>query len=172
MKDRKNPWILRPDIIFVFVVLVIEFFYFKDVHSRSKGYDGVFITGLFVLSVVCFLWMLLAIRKHYKKVENTEGGAGKEKTIAEHYKTLMTRRQFVFAVSALAYVILINVLGFLFATVIFLAFIIRYLGETNMVRLAVIAVLLPLGLDLLFTKVFMIPLPTGMINMGIGAWLL
>jgi hypothetical protein len=63
-----------------------------------------------------------------------------------------------------AMVILISIIGLHFAAFVFLAFYMRVVGKIGWLECALVSILMPIGLYVVFDRLFLIPLPDGMLG--------
>jgi hypothetical protein len=61
-------------------------------------------------------------------------------------------------------VILISIIGLHFAAFVFLAFYMRVVGKIGWLECALVSILMPIGLYVVFDRLFLIPLPDGMLG--------
>ena len=62
---------------------------------------------------------------------------------------------------AVGMLFLTELLGLHLATVVYLAFYMGVVGKINWTKVALISIIVPLGIYILFDKIFLIPLPEG-----------
>jgi hypothetical protein len=63
-----------------------------------------------------------------------------------------------------AMVILISIIGLHFAAFVFLLFYMRVVGKIGWLECALVSILMPIGLYVVFDRLFLIPLPDGMLG--------
>lgn len=61
-------------------------------------------------------------------------------------------------------VILISIIGLHFAAFVFLLFYMRVVGKIGWLECALVSILMPIGLYIVFDRLFLIPLPDGMLG--------
>ena len=61
-------------------------------------------------------------------------------------------------------VILVSIIGLHFAAFVFLAFYMRVVGKIGWLECALVSILMPIGLYIVFDRLFLIPLPDGMLG--------
>jgi hypothetical protein len=61
-------------------------------------------------------------------------------------------------------VILISIIGLHFAAFVFLLFYMRVVGKIGWLECALVSILMPIGLYVVFDRLFLIPLPDGMLG--------
>ena len=61
-------------------------------------------------------------------------------------------------------VILTSIIGLHFAAVVFLVFYMRVVGKIGWLECALVSVLFPIGMYVVFDRLFLIPLPDGMLG--------
>ena len=61
-------------------------------------------------------------------------------------------------------VILVSIIGLHFAAFVFLAFYMRVVGKIGWLECALVSILMPIGLYVVFDRLFLIPLPDGMLG--------
>lgn len=156
--------LLLPTLIFGFCL-----FYFWEVNQLPNQQDRLLITPVFWLMVPLFLLVLLHEWKEkkkgadqkeeeplldYQKVEQSLKGEQKETDV------VLTRAVFQYMVSIGVYLILIPLIGFIIATLLFLPVTMRMLGATSWKLIGITSVLLVLFIHVLFSIWLNIPIPT------------
>ena len=63
-----------------------------------------------------------------------------------------------------AMVILVSIIGLHFAAFVFLLFYMRVVGKIGWLECALVSILMPIGLYVVFDRLFLIPLPDGMLG--------
>jgi putative tricarboxylic transport membrane protein len=71
-------------------------------------------------------------------------------------------------IPTMAFVVLIWLLGIYLASAIFIAFFMFWLGKYSLVRIAPVAIIVPLVLFMMFEVWFLVPLPKGPIETALG----
>jgi putative tricarboxylic transport membrane protein len=70
-------------------------------------------------------------------------------------------------IPAIGVVLLTELIGLHLATIFYLAFNVRVLGKMSWVNVALISILVPVSMYIVFDKVFLIPLPLGLWGSGL-----
>ena len=145
MKMKKS----LPDVIISIVVLIFLGTLFAQVPAIpeiSKGYP----LGLLVIATAMTLYLLI---RNLLKLKNDEVVESKA---LEQAKTI-----FPYCLMIIAYIWLLNKLGYIISTVIFMIASLVFLKLKNKVLMIVLSVVITLVLYYLFTNVLVVELPKG-----------
>ena len=133
-------------------LFILEAFYFiliKQLPPKAARYP------YFVLGLMVFLTLLLAINTFLIKPKNAEEEKGEDQFKGNLYGQFF----FVIALSAV-YVILIDIIGFFVTTAIYL-FVTMVTLKSNIKWSIVVSILFPVFLYLIFVSFLKVPVPKG-----------
>ena len=133
-------------------LFILEAFYFlliKQLPPKAARYP------YFVLGLMVFLTLLLAINTFLIKPKNTE-----ENKEEDQFKGNLYGQFFLVIALSAVYVILIDIIGFFVTTAIYL-FVTMLALKSNIKWSIVVSILFPIFLYLLFVSFLKVPVPRG-----------
>ena len=133
-------------------LFILEAFYFiliKQLPPKAARYP------YFVLGLMVFLTLLLAINTFLIKPKNTE-----ENKEEDQFKGNLYGQFFLVIVLSAVYVILIDIIGFFVTTAIYL-FVTMLALKSNIKWSIVVSILFPIFLYLIFVSFLKVPVPRG-----------
>ena len=133
-------------------LFILEAFYFlliKQLPPKAARYP------YFVLGLIVFLTLLLAINTFLIKPKNTE-----ENKEEDQFKGNLYGQFFLVIVLSAVYVILIDIIGFFVTTAIYL-FVTMLALKSNIKWSIVVSILFPIFLYLIFVSFLKVPVPRG-----------
>ena len=133
-------------------LFILEAFYFlliKQLPPKAARYP------YFVLGLMVFLTLLLAINTFLIKPKNTEEEKGEDQFKGNLYGQFF----FVIVLSAV-YVVLIDIIGFFVTTAIYL-FVTMVILKSNIKWSIVVSIVFPIFLYLVFVSFLKVPVPRG-----------
>ena len=133
-------------------LFILEAFYFiliKQLPAKAARYP------YFVLGLMVFLTLLLAINTFLIKPKNAEEDKGEDQFKGNLYGQFF----FIMALSAV-YVILIDIIGFFVTTAIYL-FVTMVILKSNIKWNIVVSIVFPIFLYLVFVLFLKVPVPRG-----------
>lgn len=133
-------------------LFILEAFYFiliKQLPPKAARYP------YFVLGLMVFLTLILAINTFIIKAKNTEEEKEEEKLNGILYKQF-----FLIILLSAVYVVLIDVIGFFVTTAIYL-FVTMLTLKSNIKWSIVVSILFPIFLYLVFVSFLRVPVPKG-----------
>lgn len=133
-------------------LFILEAFYFlliKQLPPKAARYP------YFVLGLMVFLTLLLAINTFFIKPKNTE-----ENKEEEQFKGNLYGQFFLVIALSAVYVILIDIIGFFVTTAIYL-FVTMLALKSNIKWSIVVSILFPIFLYLIFVSFLKVPVPRG-----------
>ena len=133
-------------------LFILEAFYFlliKQLPPKAARYP------YFVLGLMIFLTLLLAINTFLIKPKNTE-----ENKEEDQFKGNLYGQFFLVIVLSAVYVILIDIIGFFVTTAIYL-FVTMLALKSNIKWSIIVSILFPIFLYLIFVSFLKVPVPRG-----------
>ena len=133
-------------------LFILEAFYFlliKQLPPKAARYP------YFVLGLIVFLTLLLAINTFFIKPKNTE-----ENKEEDQFKGNLYGQFFLVIALSAVYVILIDIIGFFVTTAIYL-FVTMLALKSNIKWSIVVSILFPIFLYLIFVSFLKVPVPRG-----------
>ena len=133
-------------------LFIFEAFYFyliKQLPEKAARYP------FFVLGLMVFLTLLLAINTFLIKPKNTEEDKGEDQ-----FKGLLYGQFFLIIVLSAVYIVLIDIIGFFVTTAIYL-FVTMVTLKSNIKWSIVVSILFPIFLYLIFVSFLKVPVPRG-----------
>jgi len=133
-------------------LFILEAFYFlliKQLPPKAARYP------YFVLGLMVFLTLLLAINTFFIKPKNTE-----ENKEEDQFKGNLYGQFFLVIALSAVYVILIDIIGFFVTTAIYL-FVTMLALKSNIKWSIVVSILFPIFLYLIFVSFLKVPVPRG-----------
>ena len=130
----------------LFVLEAFYFFLIKQLPPKAASYPG------FVLSLMLFLTILLAINTFIIKPKNVEE--------EDKFKGNLFKQFFFVIAISVVYVILIDIIGFFVSTAIYL-FVTMVALKSNVKWSIVVSILFPIFLYLVFVSFLKVPVPRG-----------
>ena len=133
-------------------LFILEAFYFlliKQLPPKAARYP------YFVLGLMVFLTLLLAINTFLIKPKNTE-----ENKEEDQFKGNLYGQFFLVIVLSAVYVILIDIIGFFVTTAIYL-FVTMVILKSNIKWSIVVSIVFPIFLYLVFVSFLKVPVPRG-----------
>ena len=130
----------------VFVLEAFYFFLIKQLPPKAARYPE------FVLSLMLFLTILLAINTFIIKPKNVEE--------EDKFKGNLFKQFFFVIAISVVYVILIDIIGFFVSTAIYL-FVTMVALKSNVKWSIVVSILFPIFLYLVFVSFLKVPVPRG-----------
>ena len=133
-------------------LFILEAFYFlliKQLPPKAARYP------YFVLGLMVFLTLLLAINTFLIKPKNTE-----ENKEEDQFKGNLYGQFFLVIALSAVYVILIDIIGFFVTTAIYL-FVTMLALKSNIKWSIVVSILFPIFLYLIFVSLLKVPVPRG-----------
>lgn len=130
----------------LFVLEAFYFFLIKQLPPKAARYPE------FVLSLMLFLTILLAINTFIIKPKNVEE--------EDKFKGNLFKQFFFVIAISVVYVILINIIGFFVSTAIYL-FVTMVALKSNVKWSIVVSILFPIFLYLVFVSFLKVPVPRG-----------
>ena len=133
-------------------LFILEAFYFlliKQLPPKAARYP------YFVLGLMVFLTLLLAINTFLIKPKNTE-----ENKEEDQFKGNLYGQFFLVIALSTVYVILIDIIGFFVTTAIYL-FVTMLALKSNIKWSIVVSILFPIFLSLIFVSFLKVPVPRG-----------
>ena len=133
-------------------LFILEAFYFlliKQLPPKAARYP------YFVLGLMVFLTLLLAINTFLIKPKNTE-----ENKEEDQFKGNLYGQFFLVIVLSAVYVILIDIIGFFVTTAIYL-FVTMVVLKSNIKWSIVVSIVFPIFLYLVFVSFLKVPVPRG-----------
>ena len=151
MKNEKMKWTDIGVVAFMYIVCAV--FYYKTVHLNEEiqSYPKFTVILLFGLTTMYLVQMLLAAKRN-----------GVESGVDKVFKDFQPAQFFVTLAAVVAYVLLINVLGFYIATALFLIGLLLYLKVPYLATAITVAVILAL-VYFAFAKFLGVKLPKGLL---------
>jgi putative tricarboxylic transport membrane protein len=157
----------KADIIVAIILMVVGLLVIADSIRLGFGWgmsgpeSGFFPFYMALGIVICTFFILLSAIKKYKK-------EGSGKPLVEEGG--MTQILWVL-IPAIGMVLLTELMGLHLATVVYLAFYMGWVGKMHWGKVALLSILVPLVIYILFDKIFLIPLPEGLWGKNIMALL-
>ena len=133
-------------------LFILEAFYFlliKQLPPKAARYP------YFVLGLMVFLTLLLAIHTFLIKPKNTE-----ENKEEDQFKGNLYGQFFLVIALSAVYVILIDIIGFFVTTAIYL-FVTMIILKSNIKWSIVVSIVFPIFLYLVFVSFLKVPIPSG-----------
>lgn len=143
---------LLPTLILMFVTV-----YFLEVQGLSDPRDRMLITPVFW--IMLFSYPIIIFQEWKKWKAPQQESADEEDHYEVHAK--FTKKVAYFMISIFLYLVLINYLGFILVTLLFLPSLMRLLGTKDWRLLSILPVGVTVTLYLLFVTWLGIPLPKG-----------
>ncbi|MCR5576502.1 MAG: tripartite tricarboxylate transporter TctB family protein [Oscillospiraceae bacterium] len=139
--------------VVAFMYIICAVFYYKTVHLNEEiqSYPKFTVILLFGLTTMYLVQMLLAAKRN-----------GVESGVDKVFKDFQPAQFFVSLAAVVAYVLLINVLGFYIATALFLIGLLLYLKVPYLATAITVAVILAL-VYFAFAKFLGVKLPKGLL---------
>ena len=133
----------------LFILEAFYFFLIKQLPEKAARYP------LFVLGLMVFLTLLLAINTFIIKPKNAE-----EDKEEDQFKGNLYGQFFLIMALSAVYVILIDIIGFFVTTAIYL-FVTMVTLKSNIKWSIVVSILFPVFLYLIFVSFLKVPVPKG-----------
>ena len=133
----------------LFILEAFYFFLIKQLPEKAARYP------LFVLGLMVFLTLLLAINTFIIKPKNAE-----EDKEEDQFKGNLYGQFFLIIALSAVYVILIDIIGFFVTTAIYL-FVTMVTLKSNIKWSIVVSILFPVFLYLIFVSFLKVPVPKG-----------
>ena len=133
----------------LFILEAFYFFLIKQLPEKAARYP------LFVLGLMVFLTLLLAINTFLIKPKNTE-----ENKEEDQFKGNLYGQFFLVIALSAVYVILIDIIGFFVTTAIYL-FVTMVALKSSIKWSIVVSILFPIFLYLIFVSFLKVPVPRG-----------
>ena len=133
-------------------LFILEVFYFlliKQLPPKAARYP------YFVLGLMIFLTLLLAINTFLIKPKNTE-----ENKEEDQFKGILYGQFFLVIALSAVYVILIDIIGFFVTTAVYL-FVTMLALKSNIKWSIIVSILFPIFLYLIFVSFLKVPVPRG-----------
>ena len=133
----------------LFILEAFYFFLIKQLPEKAARYP------LFVLGLMVFLTLLLAINTSIIKPKNAEEDKGEDQ-----FKGNLYGQCFLIMALSAVYVILIDIIGFFVTTAIYL-FVTMVALKSSIKWSIVVSILFPIFLYLIFVSFLKVPVPRG-----------
>ena len=133
-------------------LFILEAFYFlliKQLPPKAARYP------YFVLGLMVFLTLLLAINTFIIKPKNAEEEKGEDQ-----FKGILYRQFFLIIALSAVYIVLIDIIGFFVTTAIYL-FVTMVALKSSIKWSIVVSILFPVFLYLIFVSFLKVPVPKG-----------
>ncbi|MDC7955551.1 tripartite tricarboxylate transporter TctB family protein [Fusobacterium simiae] len=135
-------------------LFILEAFYFvliKQLPPKAARYP------YFVLSLMLFLTIILAINTFIIKPKNTE-----DEKDEETFKGILYKQFFFVIIISAIYIILIDIIGFFVTTAIYL-FVTMVTLKSSIKWSIVVSIIFPIFLYLIFVSFLKVPVPKGIL---------
>ncbi|CEI81894.1 hypothetical protein J18TS1_16960 [Oceanobacillus oncorhynchi subsp. incaldanensis] len=145
-------------------ILIFSVVYLVDISSLNSAQDKLMVNP--IIWIIILLYPLI-IWKEWKEVKQSTNTDEKDSDEADESSARLSKKVFLFMLSTLIYLVLMNYLGFLIMTIIYMPILMRILGTSSKKVLVILPIVFTLLLFYLFNNLLGIPIPSGILLEGV-----
>lgn len=145
-------------------ILLFTIFYFMETNSLQNPQDKLLINPVILIMVLLYpiiIWQEWREHKKEQKEVKDESELSEEGESDDESSAKLTRKVFLFMLLTLLYLLVIEYVGFIITTVIYMPVLMYVLGTKSKKILITLPVIFTILLYLLFNNMLGIPLPLG-----------
>ncbi len=175
-KQGKIFTVFSHKIIVATGILILTLLYFIDVSSLNNPEDKLLVNS--VIWIIILLYPIIIWQEWREKNNKTSEKAGiteqllddvnltdqqGEESDDEETSARLNKRIFYFMLSTFLYLVIMNYLGFIITTIIYMPILMLILGTTSKKILIILPIVFTILLYILFNNLLGIPLPQGLL---------
>ena len=165
MKNIKKYDLIICAVLSIFLGIFI--FELRDITPLARVYPAFVIAGSYIMIAVVAFRAILGNKKKPPAQTASSGEKGTAEAAASLDKTAMIRI-IIYCGAILAYILLIDILGYILSTVVFAVFSLLFMRNKNKVVLVALPVIFALAMYFIFANFLFVRLPAGILFSGWG----
>ncbi|WP_339182039.1 tripartite tricarboxylate transporter TctB family protein [Oceanobacillus sp. FSL W7-1293] len=148
-------------------ILIFSVVYLVDISSLNSAQDKLMVNPIIWIIILLYPLIIWKEWKEWKEVKQSADTGEKESDEVDESSAKLSKKVFLFMLSTLIYLVLMNYLGFLIMTIIYVPTLMWILGTTSKKVLIILPIAFTLLLFYLFNNLLGIPIPSGLLLEGV-----
>jgi hypothetical protein len=143
-------------------ILLFTILYFFEIDSLKNAQDKLLVNPVIWIMILLYPIIIWQEWKEKRKEEHTEKAEEDDESSAR-----MSKKIFFFMLSTFLYLILMNYVGFIIMTIVYMPFLMWVLGTKSKKTLIILPIVFTVLLYILFNNLLGIPMPQGILLEGV-----
>ncbi|MEI3606478.1 tripartite tricarboxylate transporter TctB family protein [Pseudogracilibacillus sp. SE30717A] len=162
LRNILTPFVHR--IIVATSILIFTLLYLFEISSLKNAQDKLLVNPVIWIIFLLYPIIIWQEWREKRKKETTHEATNEAESEAS---SRLSKKVFLFMISTLLYLVLMNYIGFIISTIAFMPFLMWVLGTSSKKILIILPIATTVVLYLLFNNLLGIPLPQGIILQGV-----